>query len=163
MNNNIENVLEVEIKKIDDDYSYARITYQNYDILKRGEFHDGLIKVESYNQFYLGKNDNVLFINGRYEIYDHTPIIIKNEFIPIIEEKVKLINCKYGIKKKWRAEHGERYYFIDTLGDVMSDMDTRYVLDNKKFEIGNYFKTKEDAMNSKLYKAFKGLCENEEK
>ena len=39
----------------------------------------------------------------------------------------------------WRAEEGETYYYIDE--DVCKTTDERWIVDNKRFKLGNYFKT----------------------
>lgn len=45
---------------------------------------------------------------------------------------------------KGRAKKGEAYYFIDMYG-VDEDYENNIVVDDKKYEIGNYFLTKEEA------------------
>lgn len=49
------------------------------------------------------------------------------------------------IPQPWRAEEGENYYFVDTLGSVYKFTDNRSFQDNRLFETGNYYKTEERA------------------
>ena len=63
----------------------------------------------------------------------------------MIEEKVKTINEKYGVKKRWRAEKGSYYYFIDHELEINDKIDCRYKFDNEMYENGNYFQTTEEA------------------
>ena len=48
-------------------------------------------------------------------------------------------------KKRWRANRGCEYFFFSSLLEVHTDIDIYASLDNKRYNIGNYFKTKEDA------------------
>ena len=52
-----------------------------------------------------------------------------------------------GKKKRWRAEEGEIYWFIDTdfSGKVRDLWDQRSTDENVRYNLGNYFKTKEEA------------------
>lgn len=45
----------------------------------------------------------------------------------------------------WRAEQGAGYYTVSNTIVVMKMYDVRDVFDNKRYENGNYFKTKEEA------------------
>ena len=50
-------------------------------------------------------------------------------------------------EKRWRAEEGEIYWFIDTdfSGKVRDLWDQRSTDENVRYNLGNYFKTKEEA------------------
>ena len=58
------------------------------------------------------------------------------------------MNEEYGIPKRWRAGQGEIYFFInsnckiDTTKNYINDWDK---FDDINYELGNYFKTKEEA------------------
>lgn len=83
------------------------------------------------------------------------------------EEEKKIINSAFAEKGffynteskriekiRWRAKNGCKYYYIDFSGPtpfcVASRMDTFDYIDNYRFDIHNYFQTKEEA-NSKLF------------
>lgn len=57
--------------------------------------------------------------------------------------------------KRWRAERGEPYWFVNTNITTKQEDDLCYELDDARFNIGNYFRTKEEAQamadNSKQY------------
>jgi hypothetical protein len=55
---------------------------------------------------------------------------------------------------KWRAKRGTKYCYISNIGKVMYEPDGRCDFDNELYAAGNYFRTEEDAKNSKIYKAF---------
>lgn len=54
---------------------------------------------------------------------------------------------EYRIKKKrWRAEKGEKYYFINSTFEVRGIIDSCcYSYDDDRFSVGNYFRTIEGA------------------
>lgn len=61
--------------------------------------------------------------------------------VEVSEEQVKEIEKpKY---KRWRAEKGEKYYFLSDLGEIFSSIDCRDKSDNFRYETGNYSETKE--------------------
>ena len=48
-------------------------------------------------------------------------------------------------EKRWRGERGCDYFFFSSLLEVHPDIDIYASLDDKRYNIGNYFKTEEDA------------------
>lgn len=58
---------------------------------------------------------------------------------------------------RWRAERAKLYYYVGCDGTINQTFDSRDSLDNKLYEIGNYFKTREDveAYVKKFYDLFK--------
>ncbi|WP_156298988.1 hypothetical protein [Streptobacillus canis] len=97
----MEKVLEIEIKKINQEYSVWWITYQNEWVFPRGEFKDDELGVYSFMQptiFEDEKEGWILNIKGKAIHYDITPKILENKYLPILIKKVDEINEKYGIK-----------------------------------------------------------------
>ena len=47
--------------------------------------------------------------------------------------------------KRWRAERGERYFYVTSRGYSSSTWDDRNYCDDKRYSIGNYYKTEEQA------------------
>lgn len=139
----IKDVLKVKFERIFDKWG-MKIVYQDFDILKRGEFNDSDIKVSSKYEIEYYKNNNLLYILGKDTDEDSKIIFVNNKEKEIIENKVKLINEKYGIKKRWRAKEGDIYFFIlngmFTIGKVRED---GTYIHNARYKLGNYFKTKE--------------------
>ena len=141
-----ENVLEIEYQEVFDKVA-VRIKYQNFGVLKRGEFYDEEIEVESFLVPEYIKGDNKLYIQGEEESKDRRIFLIDKEDLKNILEKVKKINEKYGIPKRWRAEEGGVYWFIDIdfSGKVRDLWDQRSTDENIRYNLGNYFQTKEEA------------------
>jgi hypothetical protein len=59
--------------------------------------------------------------------------------------------------KRWRAKEGEIYWHVASNGDGEREGEIGYILDNERYELGNYFKTREEAevMAEKVKELFK--------
>lgn len=151
-----EKVLEIESQEVFDKVA-IRIKYQNFEVLKRGEFYDGERKVESdWAPEYI-KDNNKLYIQGKDESEDSRIFLVDKEDLKKILEIVNKINEKYGIPKRWRAERGEKHFSILSTGGVGSFSEYYDKFDNDRYDLGNYFKTKEQAqkvVDSKEWQEF---------
>ena len=139
-----EKVLEIEFQPVFDKWAW-KITKHKVGILKRGKLRDEELKVYSVIMPQYFKNIEKLAIWGENCDADKNINICTAEEKALIEEKVKAINEKYGIKKRWRAEEDNEYYYIDSEFSIRSDNENYVVVDNNKYMNGNYFKTKKDA------------------
>ena len=151
-----EKVLEIESQEVFDRVA-VRIKYQNFEVLKRGEFEDRGIGVVSFNNpCYLSYPYNQLHLKGKFKIDDDFIFTVTKEDFENIKNMVEKINEKYGIAKRWRAEKGKTYFAIYD-GEILSCYDYYDKKDNEIFELGNYFKTEEEArkiLNSKEWQEF---------
>lgn len=89
--------------------------------------------------FYLDQNGNLCHKETGIIAYQHYtlkkfPDALEKFWEPIEEES-----------KRWRAEDGAIYYYVDSDTDVLSSYDDRYPLDNGNYRYGNYFQTREEA------------------
>lgn len=139
-----KNVLELEYEKVFDMVA-IRVKYQNCDILKRGKFEDKNLRVRSINAPDYLPGFDVLFIQGEFEGKDNSIILVSEDEANKIKQKVKELNNKYGIEERWRAERGRSYYYIDDECKAFGTYDYRCNEDNIRYELGNYFRTEEDA------------------
>ena len=57
----------------------------------------------------------------------------------------------------WRADEGNTYFFIDRFIEVLREIDYRSKGDEKHYDVGNYFKTKELA--EKMADKLRGLLD----
>lgn len=139
-----ETVLEIEFTPVWDKWAW-KITKQNGAILERGTFEDKGIGVYSFSHPYYNYFNSTLNIRGDNANKDNTINLCTEDEKKEIEVKVKNINEKYGIMKRWRGKRNDVYFSIDScfLCDDDEDFHTKY--DNRKYEIGNYFKTEEEA------------------
>lgn len=137
-----EDVITIESQEVFDSVAF-RIVYQNEEVLKRGEFKDYKINVFSGGR--IGYYDNFLYIRGSKKDSDSEAFVVSKEVFKDIENKVRLINDKYGIPKRWRAEKGEMYFYVNYELEVNIIVDDYYSGDNSLYKTGNYFKTREEA------------------
>ena len=151
-----ETVLEIEFQPVFDKWAW-RITKQNVDILKRGRLRDEELKVYSVVMPRYFKKDDKLAIWGEDCDADKDINICSTEEKAMIEEKVKAINEKYGIKKRWRAEYGNTYYYITSIFDIVTSKEYNYEIDDECYKVGNYFETKEEALEYVKYMKKKSL------
>ncbi|WP_299267060.1 hypothetical protein [uncultured Leptotrichia sp.] len=138
-----ESVLEIEFTPIWGKWAW-RIIKQNEEVLN-DNFRDYELKVISTsfidpsfltltNYLFLKSSD----LNDTVNICDDT---VKR----IIEDKVEAVNEKYGIERRWRAETGGNYFYIDDYCGISSDDDWDYDEDKARYDFGNYFETEEEA------------------
>jgi len=153
-----EKVLEIEFQPVWDKWAW-RITKQNEEILKRNNFKDEELNVESFESQEFRKMGikSVLFIRGYSKKGDNDIQICTTEEKALIEEKVKSINEKYGIKKRWRANKYEHYYFLGNIFEICESTEMGFVEDIERYRDGNYFRTKEEAEEYREYIKKKSL------
>ena len=138
-----EDVLKIDFQPVFDKWAW-RITKQNEEVFERGKFHDEDLNVKSTGYPFYYPCHNTLCIRGTDEERDEDILICNCVEKLIIEERVKLINEKYGILKRWRGKRDEKYYYVDTHnGCIAITTEKDFEDDNFNYEIGNYFKTKE--------------------
>ena len=138
-----EKVLEIEIKKINSEYSAFYPI--KMDIDKLTEISDGKS---------LGDGEYTPYIELRisgycYEIYltytEIFPQVIKNNCIEELKQRIDEINKEFEVSKKWRAEKGKKYYFLNTECEIRNIWEDKTKEDETRYNLGNYFKTKEEA------------------
>ena len=141
-----EKVLEFEIININD-FGIAGVLKQNTKILKRStdtEYSRG------YNFPSWDFINKILYTYGN-EKYDNLIFTVPKEDIDLFLNKIKSINEKYGIRKRWRAEEEEYYYYISLdLGIIKTKSYSNDDFDNERYNLGNYFKTEAEAQKVKV-------------
>lgn len=151
-----ENVLEIEYQEVLNKVA-VRIKYQNYEVLKRVEFYDEEIKVDSFLVPSYIKEHNMLFVQGWLQNKDNKIFLVDKEDLKKILEKVNKINEKYGIPKRFKPEKYEQYHFITSDGYTISKLNFMHTEDKCRYNLGNCFKTEEEAqkvIDSKEWKEF---------
>ena len=151
-----EKVLEIEFQEVFDKVA-VRIKYQNFEVLKRGNFYDEETEVESCFAPEYCEYNNKLYIQGEEKNKDSKILLVNKEDLEKILEIVNKINEKYGIPKRWRAQAGNLFYYITSDGDIESDYEDFSDENMDMYNLGNYFQTKEEAQkvkNSKEWKEF---------
>ncbi|MFC2422541.1 MAG: hypothetical protein ACFNPZ_00665 [Fusobacterium polymorphum] len=152
-----ENVLEIEYQEVFDKVA-VRIKKLDDDF-----FADGLLKedVEKYNcQFLESPTDleqRIIWIYDDIYLSDNDINCYCEEKINKIKEFVDYVNEEYGLLRRWRAEKEKEYFFVTGTSEITTDEEYFNEADNARYELGNYFKTKEEAqkvIDSKEWKEF---------
>ncbi len=139
-----ETVLEIEFQPIFDKWGW-KITKQNEEILKRGKFEDSGIGVYSVNYPEYSYSECVLNIRGNVEEEDNRINICTDVEKREIEVKVRNINKKYCIKKRWRADKYDYYHFLGNVFEICEATEMGFIEDIERYRDGNYFRTKKEA------------------
>ena len=110
----------------------------------------------------LGKTDEKLIINDwmfSREVFPATT----NE-IRMLEEALAKKGKRWNAEKKcienlpnWRADANETYFYISSECSIAETIDCHCYMDEKRYKVGNYFKTKEAAEKAaeKIRETFK--------
>lgn len=142
-----ENVLEIEITKINDYWNAITVKKIKEDF----ESNDLLEWVTIGGNYVC--NDKI-FIN---RVYPNIPFIARNETTFIFKDIVDKINEKYGIPYRWRAKENEEYFTIKDDGYINKYVDIYCTDDDYKYNLGNYFRTykeAEEVLKSKEWQEF---------
>ena len=143
-----EKVLEIEFKEVWDNKWAWKIIKNEVDFKNTGgEIVLHHIKITCADKEVLYVFDNWLV---EWELIDNYTLI-NSDLKTDIQDFVNYINKKYGIPKRWRAEKGGIYWFIDTdfSGKVRDLWDQHSHDENVRYNLGNYFKTEEEAQKVK--------------
>ena len=155
-----EKVLEIEIKKINDEYSVFYPTKLNIKELEKAGYtvteFDVLdeVKKPAINFYFNNKNDFTILLN---DTSLNVPFIIENIYIEELKRTVDEYNEKYGILKRWRAKENEEYFTIRDDGYINKYVDIYCTDDDYKYNLGNYFRTykeAEEVLKSKEWQDF---------
>ena len=169
-----EKVLEIEITKINEMYSCWYVKKVNRIKLKamplteiahkdKKKYCFGYGYRNEFKKEYIGYNHHSCVSDYQIDLeidnlesYDK-PYLIENKLVPDLQFLIDVVNEKYGIPKRWRADYNKMFYFIESYGEANCINDIRAESDTSKYKLGNYFKTKEEAqkiIDSKEWKEF---------
>ena len=152
-----EKVLEIESQEVFDKIA-VRIKYLNDDF-----FGDGLLKedVEKYKCSFIENptdlEEHIIWLYDDIYLSDNNIYCYCEETINKIKEFVDYVNEEYGILKRWRAEENKEYFYIGSDSQIWSSNEKFTYESDDQYELGNYFKTKEQAqkiINSKEWQEF---------
>lgn len=161
-----ENVLEIEITKLNTEYSLAIVKKMNRKVIEEKKKY----KFGYANSSYLETNSELhkdpnfrtyisdtILCSDLYLNSENDCFTIKNNLVESLEIFLQEFNEKYGIPKRWRAQAGNLFYYITSDGDIESDYEDLSDENMDMYNLGNYFKTKEEAqkiIDSKEWKDF---------
>ena len=161
-----EKILEIEITKINDTYSLAKVTKMNRKV------------IEEKKKYYFGyanssnlETNSILYEAPSFKTYisdtihcfdlhlnsENDCFTIKNILVESLETFLQEFNEKYGIPKRWRAKENEEYFTIRDDGYINKYVDIYSTDDDYKYNLGNYFRTykeAEEVLKSKEWQDF---------
>ena len=153
-----EKVLEMEITKINEMYSLAKVTKMNRKVIeekKKYKFgYANSSSLETNSELHKDPNfstyiSDTISCSDLYLNSEDDCFTIKNNLVESLELFLQEFNEKYGTPKRWRAKAEDKFYFIDSNGCIDYKLDFMHKEDENKYKIGNYFKTKEEAQKVK--------------
>lgn len=136
-----EKVLEVEFQEVFDKVAW-RIVYYNKEAIIKNKFEDGGLGFTSVKTPTAYPSKFVLYNSG--EIDDSGIGIMSKEASEKFKDIVREVNEEYGIPKRWRANIGERYFYITDQGRITYDFEHNTREDDLRHQYGNYFRTEDD-------------------
>ena len=159
-----EKVLEIEITKINEMYSCWYIKKVNRIKLKamplteigtdeKNKLCFGCGYETNFNKEYIGDEKSHLSyydyqINLKVDFLEYyeksIPKFIENKYVGDLKRVIDLVNDLYGIPKRWRAK-GYGYFTIMGDGTLTEYIDNNVLEDENRYNLGNYFKTEEEA------------------
>ena len=153
-----ENVLEIEISKINDEYSLAIVKKMNRKVVEEKKEYNfryadsSSLKMNS--EFHKDPNfrtyiSDTILCSNLYLNSENDCFTIKNNLVESLELFLQDFNEKYGIPKRWRAEEGEYYYISLDLGIIKTKSYSNDDFEDERYNLGNYFKTEEEAQKVK--------------
>lgn len=148
-----EKVLEIEFQKVWDKWAW-RVIKNNIPFTNQlKEIKSDGIKMKYDYKDILFLYDN---FDGHYEMLGDETLLMNNEKLEI-EKFIGYVNQKYGIPKRWRAEKEHYFYYITGSWNIDRTYDDYSVCKTSLYDLGNYFKKKEDAqkvIDSKEWQEF---------
>lgn len=79
------------------------------------------------------------------EMNNENYIVINGKKAELTEKQLKQLGIEVGKDKRWRAEVGDAFFFVDRSNYIDSCVDSRAARSNYCYDTHNYFKTKEEA------------------
>nr|DAS48558.1 MAG TPA: hypothetical protein [Caudoviricetes sp.] len=142
-----EKVLEIEFLKVWDNKWAWRVVKNDIPYskeLKEIEFNGiKVINTHKNSLFFLDS-----FEDG-YEQLEDFELILTDEKLEI-EKFIGYVNQKYGIPKRWRGKRSDKYFTIFGDSEISETTDNYFPEDQRRYELGNYFKTLEEAEKVKV-------------
>ena len=149
-------IIEVEIKKIDENYSYFKIKYINEEKFDNFIHKNNRIWIDKKeyniskdisNIFYLSKNTETYYFSiSSIKESQNRPTIIINKIIENFKKIIEFINSEKENKRE-KKEKFKKYYFINLYGEIREGLEDDSLESKKRFEYGNYFISKKEIEN----------------
>lgn len=157
-----ETVLEIEFIPVWDKWAW-RITKNELFNLYAGvdECENELLQLKLKK----GYESCIFMYNDVIDDYEETPncILLEESEKERLEKLVRSVNEKYGKPKRWRAEDRAIYFYINTFGEILVDVEAHDTKGEELYKCGNYFQTRKQAEKARELqkKAYQEVWEHE--
>ncbi|EFE86078.1 hypothetical protein [Fusobacterium periodonticum] len=149
-------IIDIEIKKIDKNYSYFKINHINEEKFNNLIYKNNRIWINNeeynisrniYNIFYLSENSEIYYFSiSEIKENQNRPTIIINNIIENLKKIIEFINSEKENKRE-KKQKFEKYYFINLYGKIEEGLEDDTLETKKRFEYGNYFMSKKEIKN----------------
>jgi hypothetical protein len=170
-----EPVLEIEIVKINEEYSSWYINKINKEVFTNPGLYNFIDGESNRYLFYITETETS-FSEGFKDGFIHqifklninqikVPKIIENKDTKYLQKIVDFVNDKFGAEKPWKAKTNDAYFYINSVGRCDHDFECNSQYDNFRYELGNYFKTENEVeriIASKEWKEFWNKVKNKQ-
>lgn len=161
-----ENILEIEITKINEIYSLAKVTKMNRKVIEeKKKYYFGYANsssLETNSELHKEPNfrtyiSDTISCSDLYLNSENDCFTIKNNLVASLEKFLVNFNEKYGLLYRWRARPHERFFCIYANGEISTTQDDYGSYKDSFYELGNYFETEIEAkrvLDSKEWQEF---------
>nr|DAF45751.1 MAG TPA: hypothetical protein [Siphoviridae sp. ctxYv12] len=134
-----ENVLEIEFLKVWDNWAWRIVKNEIPFSDKSKEIEFNNIKMKK------DRTETIFIYDCVFDKFENMEdyILIDDQEKTDLEKFIDYVNKKY--RKRWRAKIGDCYYSISQRNLVFCSKEEERMLDTDLYNLGNYFKTEEEA------------------
>lgn len=147
----MEKVLEIEFVKVWDNWAWRIVKNEIPFSDKSKEIEFNNIKMKK------DRTETIFIYDCVFDKFENIEdyILIDDQEKSDLEKFIDYVNKKY--RKRWRAEKGGKYYFLNTECEIRNIWEDKTKEDETRYNLGNYFKTEEEAqkvIDSKEWQEF---------
>lgn len=135
----MEKVLEIEFVKVWDNWAWRIVKNEIPFSDKSKEIEFNNIKMKK------DRTETIFIYDCAFDKFENIEdyILIDDQEKSDLEKFIDYVNKKY--RKRWRAKIGDCYYSISQRNLVFCSKEEERMLDTDLYNLGNYFKTEEEA------------------
>ena len=140
----MEKVLEIEFVKVWDNWAWRIVKNEIPFSDKSKEIEFNNIKMKK------DRTETIFIYDCVFDKFENIEdyILIDDQEKSDLEKFIDYINKKY--RKRWRGKRSDKYFTIFGDNEIAETTDNYFPEDQTRYELGNYFKTEEEAEKVKI-------------
>ena len=140
----MEKVLEIEFVKVWDNWAWRIVKNEIPFSDKSKEIEFNNIKMKK------DRTETIFIYDCVFDKFENIKdyILIDDQEKSDLEKFIDYINKKY--RKRWRGKRSDKYFTIFGDNEISETTDNYFPEDQTRYELGNYFKTEEEAEKVKI-------------